>query len=302
MRTARVTYRGAYHHIMNRGIEGRDIFAGSESKEYFLKLLREKKKKLKVRIFAYCLMDNHYHLILQNISDRLSDFMRQLNGQYGINYRKKVGGRGHVFQDRYKSTLIQEDPYLPMSIVYVLLNPLRAGIVDNPYDYRWSSIGEYFSGNKDNIVDVNYVEDILHSKEVLDDLLLDWSGRELPINKTRYGSIIGSDEFGENSLKRFNRRKNEDSSRRMRKEDYTFKSPQEVINDFEKEKGIKISNIRLDKFKGKQLRSELLVLLKDQSGLKYKEIMECALFKSLKYSSIGKLYKRAKDKDKLKGK
>ena len=62
--------------------------------------------------------------------------MRQLNGQYGINYRKKKGGRGYVFQDRYKSALIQDDPYLPMSIVYVILNPLRAGLVDNPYDYK----------------------------------------------------------------------------------------------------------------------------------------------------------------------
>ena len=200
-----------------------------------------------------------------------------------------------MFQDRYKSTLIQEDPYLPMSIVYVLLNPVRARIADNPYDYRWSSLGEYFSGNKDNIVDANYVEDILQSKEVLDDLLREWAGKELPIKKTSYGSIIGSEQFGESSLERFNRRKKEGSVRRMRKDDYTFKSPEEVINDFEQEKGIKISNIRLDTFKGKQLRSELLVPLKDSSGLKYKEIMDYPLFKSLKYSSLGKLYRRAKE-------
>ena len=295
MRTTRVTYRGAYHHIMNRGIEGKDIFPDSKSKEYFLRLLKDKSKKSRMRLFAYCVMDNHYHLILQNSSDRLADFMRQLNGEYGINYRKKVGGRGHVFQDRYKSTLIQEDPYLPMSIVYVLLNPVRARIADNPYDYRWSSLGEYFSGNKDNIVDANYVEDILQSKELLDDLLREWAGKELPIKKTRYGSIIGSEEFGESSLEKFNRRKKEGSVRRMRKDDYTFKSPEEVINDFEQGKGIKISNIRLDTLKGKQLRSELLVLLKDSSGLKYKEIMDYPLFKLLKYSSLGKLYRRAKE-------
>jgi len=233
MRTSRVTYRGAYHHIMNRGIEEKDIFPDSKSKDYFLRLLTEKRKLLKIRIFAYCIMDNHYHLVLQNSSGKLSDFMRNLNGQYGINYRKKNGGRGHVFQDRYKSTIIQEDPYLQISIIYVLLNPVRAKIVDNTYNYRWSSIGDYFSGVKDNIVDTNYVEDILQSKEVLDDLLVEWAGKELPVKKTRYGKIIGREDFEQDAMKKFNRREKKGYSKRMRKGDYIFKSPEEVIEEFE---------------------------------------------------------------------
>ncbi|HUT65127.1 MAG TPA: transposase [Spirochaetota bacterium] len=112
MRAARVTYSGAYHHIMGRGVDGKNIFPNDELKRYFLEIIREKSMQLKIRIFAYCLMDNHYHLILQNSSGMLAGFIGQLNGQYG-----KRGGMGYVFQGRYKSTLIQEYPYLSVSIL-----------------------------------------------------------------------------------------------------------------------------------------------------------------------------------------
>ena len=99
MRRARVVYDGSYHHVMNRGLEGRSIFLGDKSKSFFLNLLKEKSKKLKIRLLGYCVMDNHYHLILQNSSAKLSEFMKQLNGHYGMIYRKKEGEKGYVFQD-----------------------------------------------------------------------------------------------------------------------------------------------------------------------------------------------------------
>jgi len=132
---------------MNRGVRGEDIFLDNRGKDYFLSILKEKSKKLRIKLLAYCIMNNHYHQILQNTSDRLSSFMKQLNSQYGIYYRKKEGGKGYVFQGRYKSILIQEDRYLDMAIIYVLLSPVRAGRVSDPYNYRWSSIQDYFSGN-----------------------------------------------------------------------------------------------------------------------------------------------------------
>jgi len=97
MRRARVTYLGAYHHIMNRGIRGIDIFSDMKLRDDFIKLLGG---KLKIKLLAYCLMNNHYHLILQNSSDKLSEFMKELNGHYGIIYSKKVGNKGYVFQGR----------------------------------------------------------------------------------------------------------------------------------------------------------------------------------------------------------
>ncbi len=80
---------------------------------------------MKIRLFAYCIMDNHYHLVLENASDRLSDFQMLLNVQYGMYYRKMEGGKGYVFQSRFKSTLIENDSYLIQSIRYLLRNPVR---------------------------------------------------------------------------------------------------------------------------------------------------------------------------------
>jgi len=294
MRAVRVTYSGAYHHVMSRGVDDKNIFPNDELKQYFLEIAREKSMKLKIRIFAYCIMDNHYHLILQNSSGMLSRFMRQLNGQYGIHYRKKEGGTGYVFQGRYKSTLIQEYPYLTVSILYVLLNPVRAGLVENPHDYKWSSIDEYFKINKICVTDRYFVEDILESKETMKQLIEEWSDRKLPSKKTRYGKVIGNDTFEKSAIKRYDRRRIEGESLRMRKNDYNFISPERVIGSFERNKGIKMEGIKLNTLQGKKLRSELLLLLKDISGLTYKEIARYQIFKSMKYFSLGKVYQRSK--------
>jgi REP element-mobilizing transposase RayT len=294
MRRARLLYSGSYHHVMNRGLVGSNIFLGDKLKSYFLNFLSKKSKKLKIRLLAYCIMDNHYHLILQNSSGKLSGFMKQLNGHYGIIYRKNKGERGYVFQGRYKSTLIQEGPYLRMSIVYVLLNPVRAGLVENPYDYKWSSIGEYFIDNKKSIVDKVFIEDIFQSKTTFDELLGEWSVKDLPVKRTRFGPIIGGEDFKEEAIKRYDRRKSRDESKRMRKEDYILSPAEVVIREFENNKGIKLKEIDVNTLKGKRLRSELLVLLKDKTGLTYKKIIEYPIFHSLKYSSLGHLYKRAK--------
>jgi len=289
-----VTFEGAYHHVMNRGIKGMDIFRNDIAKDNYLQLLQEKSRKLKIRLLAYCVMDNHYHLILQNNSGKLSDFMKQLNGHYGIIYRQREGGKGYVFQSRYKSTLIQKGVYLRMAIVYVLLNPVRAGIVENPFNYKWSSIYEYFNDRDKGIVDNEFVEDMLQSREVFNYLLKEWSDKKLPVKRTRFGSIIGGEDFKEEALKKYDRREKRDKSRRRRKDDYIFGTEEEVIKNFEEEKRVRLKDIKTHTLKGKVLRAELLVLLKDRSGLKYREIIEYPLFHSLKQSSLGQLYKNAK--------
>lgn len=137
-------------YAMNRGHEGTDIFYGNKNKSQFLDYLADAKTKMKIKIFAYCVMDTHYHLVLENSNGKMSEFMKRLNGQYGSYYRMVSGGKGYVFQDRFKSTLIEKDAYLLQSIAYLLRNPLRAGIVRNVEDYIWSSIKTYYSDNGPN--------------------------------------------------------------------------------------------------------------------------------------------------------
>jgi len=298
MRRARLTYKGAYHHVMNRGIKGENIFGDKRAKAYFLSILDEKSEKQRIRIFGYCIMRNHYHIVLQNSSGKLSEFMKQLNGQYGIYYRKRMGGKGYVFQGRFESTLIQDDRYMEMAILYVLLNPVRKGIVRDPWNYEWSSIRQYFARTKPSFIDTELVEELFKEKRILKHLLVEWAGRDLPVKKTRAGYVLGEDSFIEKAIRKFDRRKKEEGSKRRRRHEYELESAEKVIEDFEKNIGSKIEGIDVESRKGRVLRNELLVLLKDRAGLRYSEIIQYPLFQNLKYSSLGQLYKRIKEEEK----
>lgn len=294
MRKPRFTFQGGLHHVISRGLEGKNIFQEPLFKKYFLKILNEESKRKKIRIFAFCIMDNHYHLVIENTSGMMPQFMREVNGRYGKFYRYKEGGKGYVFQNRYKSILIEDDSYLKMAIVYVLLNPVRAKIVEDPFNYPWSSIGEYFTDKDSSIVDIEYVNEIFYSKGEFKKMLNDWVCRDQPLVKTDLGLISGSEGFYPKAISKFNRRKNIGKTKGFRKNDYNFISPEKIIKEFEIKNGISIDEIDVTNFSGKRLRAELLITLKEQAGLTYKEIKNFPIFNKLKYSSLGKIYKNRK--------
>ena len=296
MRRARITYQGAFHHAMNRGINGEEIFAGSNRKNMFLDLMVESARKLKIRILAYCIMNNHYHLILENSSGRMSDFFLQLNGQYGMNYRKMTGEQGYVFQGRYKSTLIQADAYLLKAIRYVLLNPVRAGLVEKFDNYLWSSTNQYFSGKSSETVDNQFVEKLFTGKKNFLEFMALYPAEELMPRHTRYGEILGDKEFEESAFEKYDRRKVKPSIgwKRVDDQDPIFNPVEKVIWEFEQEIGRPIQEIDVSTYEGKRLRGELLIRLKDIAVLKYGEIIEIPPFDNLKLPSMGKLYRDAK--------
>jgi len=124
---------------MNRGHNGEEIFYGNKYKSRFLDFLEDASKKMKIRMFTDCIMDNHYHLVFENTNGKMSECLKRSNGRYGMYYRKaSLGGKGYVFQGRFNSTLIDKDAYMLHSIVYLLRNPVRAGILRNAEDYIWS--------------------------------------------------------------------------------------------------------------------------------------------------------------------
>ena len=147
-------------------------------------------------------MDNHYHLVLENASGRMPDFLRLLNGQYGMHYRKMAGGKGYVFQSRFKSTLIENDSYLVQSILYLLRNPVRAGIVQVPENYIWSSARYYFSDENAKIVDQVFVNGLFNSKKEFLSALHGPSEKEFPIVITKYGELMGGGGFLASALKK----------------------------------------------------------------------------------------------------
>jgi putative transposase len=179
---------------VNRGHNRERILFGDESKKIFLNLLAEMSKKMKIRVLAYCLMDNHYHLVIQNSSGRMADFFKLLNGEYGIDYRRRHGGCGYVFHGRYKSTLIQDEGYLLMAISYVLGNPVRARLANDFLEYPWSSTTDYFKKDATTWLDGKLVEALYGTAEKMREHVRGWQGKkaELPILHTELGPLLVS--------------------------------------------------------------------------------------------------------------
>ncbi|MCK5056038.1 MAG: transposase, partial [Candidatus Aminicenantes bacterium] len=290
----------AYHHVMNRGYDGNDIFFGHKNKNQFIDYLEDSTKKLKIRLFTYCVMDNHYHLVLENSNGRMSDCMMRLNGLYGMYYRKIAGGKGYVFQSRFKSTLIENESYLIQSILYSLQNPIRAGIVTRAEEYIWSSVNDYYSNRNADIVETEFVNNLLGKKEeFLRALHSMVNGDKLPINMTKYGELLGHEAFLKSALKKHDRRKKptHQSKGIQRINERYFEPVEKVLMEFKTMNGLEIEEINTGTLKGKRYRGELLVQLKDRAGLKFREIGAFDIFSDLSFASLRSIYRNMKRSD-----
>ena len=138
-RPLRIEYPGAVYHVTSRGNEKRPVFKDDQDRLNFLNTLQHVNKRYNWICHAYCLMTNHYHVLIETPDGNLSLGMRQLNGVYTQIFNKRHGRTGHLFQGRYKAILVQKDSHLLEVCRYVVLNPVRARMVENPADYPWSS-------------------------------------------------------------------------------------------------------------------------------------------------------------------
>jgi len=138
-RPLRIEYPNAVYHVTSRGNARNKIFLGDQDRENFLFVLGAVVKRFNWLCHAYCLMDNHYHLMIETPDANLSRGMRQLNGVYTQKYNWWHSKTGHIFQGRYKSILVEKENYLLELCRYVVLNPVRARMVQIPDEWRWSS-------------------------------------------------------------------------------------------------------------------------------------------------------------------
>jgi len=302
MRRARLTFDGAIHHAMSRGPDGLAILPGDEDKKVFLELLEQAQRASRIGILAYCLLDNHYHLIVQERGQRMADFFKRLNGMYGHAYRRRHGGRGYVFQERYRSLLIQDDDYLKLCLAYVLNRPVKATLCRRYNEYRWSSAGSCFSREPPSWLEVDLIERLFGSESALATFVdarrdLD----TLPEARTPMGGVIGEKGYGPIALERANRRSQGQSTLRKRGDDFDFEPVEKVLREFAESHGVRLEGLDLGAHGGKRLRAELLVHLKDRSGLTYRELAEMDLFANLRMSGLGALYQRAKQRNRRGG-
>jgi putative transposase len=140
-RPLRIEFEGAVYHLTSRGNARQEIFLDDIDKQEFLQVLASVVTRFKWMCHAYCLMDNHYHLVVETPEGNLSRGMRQLNGVYTQRFNRRHKRSGHLFQGRYKSILVDKDSYLLAVCRYVVLNPVRAGIVSGPGQWKWTSYG-----------------------------------------------------------------------------------------------------------------------------------------------------------------
>jgi REP element-mobilizing transposase RayT len=147
-RPLRIEFPGALYHITARGNAGQDIFLDARDSQRFLDILAEVATRLRWRCFAYCLMTNHYHLVVETPAPNLAHGMRQLNGRYTQGFNFRHGRDGHLFQGRYKAILVDREPYLKEVCRYVVLNPVRAGLAPDARAWRWSSYRATFAAGQ----------------------------------------------------------------------------------------------------------------------------------------------------------
>ena len=138
-RPLRIVYDGAVYHITSRGNAKNPIFKNNQDRSALLDILNKVNSRYNWFCHAYCLMNNHYHFVIETPDGNISQGMRQLNGTYTQLFNFSNKRVGHLFQGRYKAILIQKDRHLLEVCRYVVLNPVRARVVEKPEDWKWSS-------------------------------------------------------------------------------------------------------------------------------------------------------------------
>ena len=146
-RPLRITYPGAFYHVTSRGNERKDIFKSRCDREKFLEYFESAAKRYDAVIHVFCLMDTHYHLLLETPTGNLPQIMRHINGAYTTYFNVKRGRSGHLFQGRYKAILVDIDEYAKELSRYIHLNPVRTKMVKTPEEYEWSSY-QFYIGEK----------------------------------------------------------------------------------------------------------------------------------------------------------
>jgi REP element-mobilizing transposase RayT len=202
-RPPRIWFPEALYHLILRGDNREPIFFAGEDYRRYLKLLAEAKRRYGCQLFAYALMTNHIHLMVQTGEIHpVSKFMQVVNTAYTIYMNKKYHRVGHIFQGRYHSVLVEKDSYALELTRYIHLNPVRAGMARAPEAYRWSSYQAYLGRHENRMVDTELILDMisplkahqreLYSQFVKDGLSMRGPGLEQELLARH---ILGTPEF-----------------------------------------------------------------------------------------------------------
>lgn len=206
-RPYRFQSKDCFYHVMSRGNHKKEIFISDSDYNKFFEYLMLAKTKYNFNLYAYCLMPNHYHLFIQILQPNLSKIMHYINTSYTIYYNRKQNEKGHLFQGRFKSILVDEDNYFFELTRYIHLNPVKAKIVSLPQKYKWSSFNGYIKPKTDRYLDYSEIESRLamNPKEYKNFVLGNIHEKETLLNNVYAGFLLGEKEFIKDKVKKLGR-------------------------------------------------------------------------------------------------
>ena len=196
-RTERKKSASGIYHVMLRGINHQQLFEDEEDYLRFLSVVRECKEVSEYKLYAYCLMGNHVHLLLQEGKESLDLIFKRIGSRFVYWYNLKYQRVGHLFQDRYKSEPVETDAYFLTALRYILQNPMKAGLEETPGTYRWSSYASY-AGKPDGLTEPEKAVEMLGDQDHLltylaernEDRLLDVTERKPGLTDEQAKTII----------------------------------------------------------------------------------------------------------------
>ncbi|KKU34303.1 MAG: Toxin-antitoxin system, toxin component, RelE family [Candidatus Uhrbacteria bacterium GW2011_GWE2_46_68] len=252
-RPLRIEYPGAFYHIISRGNAHQDIYLDNKDRQNFLMNLQHCLRSHSLRCHAYCLMNNHYHLLLETPRGNLSQAMRDINGLYTQKFNKRHKRIGHVLQGRYKAFLVEKDAYLLQIARYIVLNPLKAGIVNHPKKWRWSSysitagLRESPTWFDSSVILALFTSNKKRAQKYYRRFVYEGENEPFLYEKGKGGVILGSQEFADQIRREF---KNKKSSKEVVISERVISRPSledlffQIDNQEERNKMIKLARIK----------------------------------------------------------
>ncbi|TAN41333.1 MAG: hypothetical protein EPN22_15575 [Nitrospirae bacterium] len=202
-RPQRIEYDGAFYHVIVRGNQRQDIFVDEQDRLEYLSRVTHYKEKNDFILYAYVLMTNHVHLLVETRKVPISKIMQLINFTYTQYFNRKYGKVGHLFQGRYKAILCDRDEYLLGLVRYIHLNPVRAKLVNSPQEYRWSSHREYLgmikgATNPDRVLRL-FSERVAQAKRLYKEFVDEATGvgRDESYYATVEQQILGDEKFAD---------------------------------------------------------------------------------------------------------
>lgn len=296
-RPLRISFDNAVYHITARGNRKEKIFYSDDDRRVFLQKMDQTFLKYSFLCYAYCLMDNHYHLFIKTSLGNISQGMHYLNASYANYFTAKYKINGPLFQGRYKSLLVDEDNYALTLSTYIHLNPIRAGLANNLNEYTWSSLLDYLGKRKKELkkLDTQFILTQLHnnltqSRTIYKRYILENLTMDFPVKDIYRGIALGKESFIERIESKI---KSVGEKREIQTTKYGYSySPEEIIQKICQTFNLNKGEV-LKKQRGNLYRQITLYLVKRYSSLSLKEIGK--IF-GMDYTAVSQAARRFEDK------